>query len=639
MNLNFKKMSGEEKLQYANLMFQPLNSAEELRNWIMMFFDLDMPFEHIDPESNSSPVEAMWEIYDTVKNNKGEENPGYIMLSAREGYKTLSASMLEALLMIHFQITIAHLAAIQSQSAKAIQYINYFLNKIEPLLEASGWEKTSENKSKISYKTKEGEDVYIRVIVATMAGANSEHTNMLFVDEIDVVANPQAYEEAKLIPGYAKGLHPVTVKLSTRKFAFGLMQKEIDNAQTSGDKILRWNLLDVTERCPDKRHKPELPRVDRYVAINLPLRQIDPEEYDQLPDAEKPKWKLVKDAYAGCVDCRLLPVCETRLAERPKAATKGLYKPVGAVINTFKKTDPDRAEAQLLCWKPSTKGMVYPRFDGTHNTGNVITLEKAWETLTGEKAKKSKVPEIDVLHLLNTLNIPIYAGVDWGYTHDYVLVFFAMIPNGEIWIIDCYSMPGLEFADQLEIAKSYRDKYTVSKWYPDQAMPSSIKSFNKNGMKCATFTKDVMGGIEAIRSKIVDGSGRRLLKVLNTENNQKIITAFQKHHFKLDTAGNPTLVPDDTPGVADQADAIRYVGQNLFPLKGPQKPMVEYTDQHGKVIDRSTPEGLAAYEEAKAKAEAASQHGKQLQAEMARLLGDAPVSGGTGKKGGFHWSM
>lgn len=639
MNLDFKKMTDKEKLEFANLMFQPLNSETELKDWIMMFFGLDMPYEHIDPESNSSPVEAMWEIYSTMKYNRGEENPGYIMLSAREGYKTLSASILEALLMIHFQITIAHLAAVQSQSAKAIQYINYFLNKIEPLLEVSGWEKTSENKSKISYKSKEGEDVYIRVIVATMAGANSEHTNMMFVDEIDVVQNPQAYEEAKLIPGFAKGLHPVTVKLSTRKYAFGLMQKEIDNAPVSGDKILRWNLLDVTEKCPPKRHKPELPREDRYVAINLPLKQIGVEEYNDLPDAEKPKWELVSQAYGGCQDCKLLPVCKTRLAHRPEGAQRGLYKPVGAVINTFKKTDPDRAEAQLLCWKPSSKGMVYPRFDATVNTGNVITLERAWETLTGDKPKKSHVPETDVLHLINTLQIPIYAGVDWGYTHDFVLVFFAMIPNGEIWIIDCYSMAGLEFSDCLEIAKSYRDKYVVSKWMADTAMPSHIKSFNKNAMKCAAFTKDVMGGIEALRSKIVDGQGRRLLKVLRTEACQKVITAFQKHHFKLDTAGNPTLIPDDTPGVADQADAMRYVGQVMFPVKGPQKPMVEYTDAQGKPLDRNTPEGEAAYQEALKKAEQASIHGNQMRAELSKLLGPGEIKISSGKKGGFHFNM
>lgn len=621
MNLNFKELSDEEKKHFAEVMFKPLNSAQELKDWILLFFGLDMPMGHIDPDSNSSPVEAMWEIYDTIKNNRGEANPGYIMLSAREGYKTLSSSMLETILMIHFQLTIAHMAAIKEQSAKSISYINYFFSKIEPLLDVSGWVNKSQNKTKIEFTSPEGEDVYIQVVVATMSGANSAHTNLMFIDEIDVVKDPQAYEEAKLIPGFAKGIHPVTVKLSTRKFAFGLMQKEIDNADESGDKILRWNLIDVTARCDESRHKPTLPREDRYVAKSLPLKQISPEDFYDLPPVEQDKYDLVKDAYAGCKSCKLLSVCRTRLAARGTKDTGGLYKPVGAVINTFKKTDADRAEAQLMCWRPSSKGMVYPRFDTTLNTGNMISLEFAWEAIIGDPPKKSKISENDLLYMMKNLGIEFYAGVDWGYTHDFVIVIFAKLPNGQVWIADCYSQSGLEFSDQLEVAKTYRDKYDVQKWFADQAMPSSIKSFTKNGMKCVKFTKDVMGGIEALRSKILNGHGQRLLKVLNIDANQKIKFAFTKHHFKLDPQGNPTLVPDDTPGVADQADAMRYVAQNLFPVRGTQKVMSAWTDAERAV-------------------QKANQSDNELmQQEIAKRVGPEGVTISNGKKGGFFFNF
>lgn len=630
--MNFKELSDEEKKAYADLMFQKLSSAQELKDWIMFYLGLDMPMGSVDPDSNSSPVDAMWEIYDNIRQNKGDEIPGYIMLSARECYKTLGASILETILMLHFEVTIAHMAAIQAQSAKAVQYINYFFAKIEALLEAAGWVKTSENKGKISYRTKNDEDVYIRVIVATMAGANSEHTSLMFIDEIDVVANPQAYEEAKLIPGYTKGIFPVTVKLSTRKFAFGLMQKEIDMAPISGDRIVRWNIIDVTEKCPESRHKPELPKASVYIAKNLPLRTISEEEYVALSDPEKPKWEHLPEVHAGCVGCKLLPVCKTRLANRGPEAIGGLHKPIQSVINSFKKVNPDMAEAQLLCWKPSSKGLVYPRFEGTINEGNVITLEKAWETLIGDPPKKTKISEVDLIFQLKTLGIRIVAGVDWGYSHDFVIVIFAVIPNGEFWIVDCYSAPGLEFSDCLDVAMSYRDKWGVERWFCDQAMPSHIKSFNKNGMKSPGFTKDVMGGIESLRSKIVDGSGRRLLKVLYTDANQKVITAFQKHHFKLGSDGNPTLIPDDTPGTSDQADAMRYVGQNMFPLRGPQKPEFVMTGPDGQPIDGSTPEG-------KLEMQKRMQHSQQMKNELADLIKDGEFQGGNGKRGGFFWSM
>lgn len=634
--MNFRTLPENEKAEFAELMLQPCSSAQELKDWIMTFLGLDMPMGHVDPDSNSSPVEAMWEIYNTIKENKGEENPGYIMLSAREGYKTLSASILEVILMIHFEMTIAHMAAIKDQSAKSVKYINYFFSKIEALLEHAGWENRSQNKMMIEWRSPEGEDVYVQIVVATMAGANSSHTNLMFIDEIDVVKDPQAYEEAKLIPGYSKGIHPVTVKLSTRKFAFGLMQKEISKAQDpvdpSGDKILRWNIIDVTEKCPTSRHKPELPRSDRYVSKSLPLRQMDVEEYMALPAVEMEKWEQVKDAFEGCKTCKLLPVCKTRLATRSDADVKGLYKPVGAVINTFKKTDPDRAEAQLMCWKPSARGMVYPRFENVINKGNVIDLEYAWETLMGEKSKKDKISDIDLIYKMQQLGIRFFAGVDWGYTHDYVIVIFAMIPNGEVWIVDCYSQSGLEFSDCLEVAKTYRDKYNVERWFCDQAQPSHIKSFTRNRMRSPKFTKDVMGGISAIRSKIVDGTGRRFLKVLNVDANQKVIYAFLKHHFKIGPDGNPTLEPDDTPGVADQADAIRYVGQNLFPVKGTQKPEVVWLDDKGQKIDPNSPE-------AREKAKIASEHATQMRGEISNRIEGETITQGTNKKGGFFWSV
>lgn len=639
--MNFKNLPNQEKTDFTNLLFQPLSSPQELKDWIMLFLGLDMPIGSVDPDSNSSPIDAMWEIYQTVKNNTGNVTPGYIMLSARECYKTLGASILETLLMVHFSLTVAHMAAIQSQSAKAIQYINYFFNKIEPLLHHKGWVNRSQNKNKIEYRTESGADVYIKVVVATLSGANSEHTTLMFVDEIDVVKDPLAYEEAKLIPGYSKGIYPLTIKLSTRKFAFGLMQKEIDLAPISGDKILRWNIIDVTEKCPPSRHKPELPKEDRYVAKSLPLRQIGAEEYFDMSDIDKSKWELVKDAYAGCAGCALLPVCKTRLAHRDDTATKGLYKPIDIVMNTFKKVNPDMGEAQLMCWKPSSKGLVYPRFEGNVNEGNVITLERAFETLIGTPSRKKKVTEVDLLAVMKSLSVPFFAGVDWGYTHDAVIVIFAKIPNGEIWVVDCYSQAGLEFSDFLEVAKDYRDRYSPEKWFCDQAMPSHIKSFRKNYMVSPKFTKDVLGGIEALRSKIIDGYGRRMLKIIYRDSTKKVINTFQKHHFKLDTAGNPTLDPDDDAGISDQADAMRYVAQNLFPLKGPQKPVHTVTGEDiASHIDQSTPEGKLKAMELMEQAQRRSIHENQMREELAKLTnGGGNEVQGTGKRGGFFWSI
>lgn len=546
-----------EKLKAKNLL-RTLQNKEQLRDWFRGYLNIEVVSDTIDPDSNSNPLDAMWQIYEAVKGNKGDEVDGFIMLSAREAYKTLSAAMLEVLLLLHFQITISHMAAIQKQSDKAVSYMTSFLNKLEPYIKANGWEKISESKTILEYQTPEGHRPYILVVICSMAGANGPHTNLMFVDEIDVVRDPNAYEEAKLIPGMERGRYPITVKLSTRKFAFGLMEKELNESKETGEKVLRWNIIDISEKCSPIRHRPdpENKRIEVYVAKKLPLRTITPEDYSELPLQEQGDWELVK-AHPGCLECKILPVCKTKLSEKPNASANNLYKPIPAVIKSFKRVSPDMAEAQLMCWKPSSKGLVYPRFD---NQKNIITIDEAFELITGDKSNQANLEQL--VETLHKLNARFFAGVDWGYTHEATIVVMAVTAAGQSFIMETYGSPGLEIHDFKMIALRFQEKYGILKWFCDQAMPSNIKTFSKAGMRCPEFTKDILGGIESIRSQIVDSMGARRLFVLKTDENQKIIQGFRVHHFKLDNAGNPTKHPDDEE-FADVMDALRYVGQNV----------------------------------------------------------------------------
>jgi hypothetical protein len=191
--------------------------------------------------------------------------------------------------------------------------------------------------------------------------------------------------------------------------------------------------------------------------------------------------------------------------------------------------------------------------------------------------------------------------------------------------METYASPGLEFDDVLEIAKTYRDKYSPQKWWVDQAMPAYIKSFNKNGMRCPEFTKDVLGGIAAVRSKIVNSSGRRSLKIIQNESNKKTISALSKHRFQLDGQGNLTQNPADEPGIADIADNIRYIGQNMWAVKGTQKAMVEYTDDPGKA---GQPPSLN------------YSVNEQMRNEIAKRIsgGSTVITSTTKKKGGFTFT-
>lgn len=619
--MQFETLTLAQKKELSELLFAPLSSAQEVKDWVRFFLGLELPLEITDPDSTSSPLDAIWQVYNAFKTNSGDVNPGYILLSCREGMKTVSVAILETLLMLHFQIEIAHAAAIESQSSVGLGYISEFIAKVKPLMEFAGWIPDTANKRTIKFKTPQGKITYIKVLICTVKGMNSLHVNALFLDELDL-ADPKALKQARNIVGYSKGIFGITVYLSTRKYAFGNMNDAIESAAEKNYKIIKWNILDVTEACPPSRHRPDEPKQDMYVAQNLPLRQMNQEEFDSIPDAEKHKWHKVEQAHAGCVGCPLLPVCRKRLSEKPQTATGGFYKPIVSVIQKFRDNDPDTAEAELMCWKPGSEGLIYPRFVSQVGKGNVIDYKEAYETLMGPTSNKH-ITELTLLQAMHDAGIPFYAGVDWGYTHDFVIIIMAMLPNGEVWLVDTFASPGLEFADQLEIAKSYRDKYHVQAWFVDQAMPSHAKSFTKNGMRCPKFTKDVLGGIEATRSKITDSTGRRLFKIINRPENKKTITALTKHRFLLDGQGNPTMTPDDDRGIADICDAIRYIGQNKWPVKGTQRPSVSWTEaeRYGQIQNPTVTE--------------------QMKNEIASRLveGGASLTSQSGKKGGLKWNF
>ena len=369
--------SEEEFENKVDVLLQPLSSAEELRDWMNVFLDLNFPTGVVYPTSTHGPVEAMWRIYELMKTGENEFIPQACMLASRDSFKTLGAAALEILCMLHFRISVAHMAAISSQSDKAIQYVTSFFRKLKPYLNANGWKQSSDNKKMVAWLTDEGQEVYIRIVIATIAGANSEHVPMLFIDEVDVVQDPRALKEAKMIPSTFGKWFPLTIYLSTRKFAGGLMEKTLKQTITAGGEILRWNILDVTERIPHDIAKINEPRQIRYISTDLPMESLLESEWNTLPDERKHKYERL-EAYAGIADHPLLPVMRNYLVDRPQEDYGGLFKKLSATLNNFRQIEPDMANAQLLCNKPSSSGLVYPRFDEVRN---VLSVQEAWEKI------------------------------------------------------------------------------------------------------------------------------------------------------------------------------------------------------------------------------------------------------------------
>lgn len=557
----------------SDLVLKRLNSKEELQDWIYTYLDIKFPMGIIYPSSTHGPIEAMWRIYELIKTGKSKEVPQATMLSSRDSYKTLAASALIVLLMAHFRLQLATAGAIKAQSDKMIQYIGQHFRKIDKYLIENGWQKLGESKARTDWLDENGGLCFARVVVATIAGMNSEHVPILMVDEVDVVQDPRALEEAKMIPcvfvnSFGERFFPLTVYLSTRKYSGGMMEKVLKETVKSGGEILRWNILDVTERISHEEAKVDEPKVLRYIARELPLRNLSESEFNELNEESRHKYEAF-ESYAGIAEHPMLSVMKNYLVDRPQDDVDNLYKPLIAVHNNFKQTSPDMGEAQLLCNKPSSSGLVYPRFDSDENS---ISIDEAWKFLTGDEVENKTLTEL--VSLMNNLGIEFYGAADWGHTDETSIGVFAKIVGNRSWLIDIISAPEMEIPEIVEKMKEMTEIYKVIRWYCDSAYPAYIKMLRKTNTSMGKIPavgvkkgpESVVDGIMCVQANIVDSNNKRFFKVLKTRNNERVFDAFDTYKWKIDGQGNPI---DDKPehakdGTADIMDMIRYYFYSVF---------------------------------------------------------------------------
>jgi hypothetical protein len=565
-------------------LFARCHTMEDLHRWIYVYLGIDFPYGRVDPSSNSSPMELIWEIYEAGMTGN-HEWARMLSFAARDSFKTLGAGILEVLALLHMDRSVAHMAAQEGQAKKSQEYTKKFLHR--PLLREFI---TSENERQLTVRKYhdvrtdmhffEAElpylppnirsrlelvENYIKIVICTPAGANSDHVPFMVIDEVDVVANPDAYEEAKFIASPSHdGLNPITLLTSTRKYSTGLVQKEIDNATNpesggSGLEIRHWNLLDVTKRCLPKRHRPDLPRIPIYRSDSL-LRAVNEERYLNLnPDQQA---KYVKDeGYQGCLsNCKLFAACQGRLVHQK--STSPLLKKISHVISLFRNATPEKAKAQLLCWKPSKEGMIYPNLEAEVHKKSAAQMA---HMLTGEDYDERTFNKVALVALAKERGCRFVSGMDHGYTHNFAVVT-GFIDGNRFFVIDVISVAELEIGQKIDLCES-RIKAWDPLIYPDPAEPGSRKTFIKHGFRCRDFKKgpgSVQEGIDCVRMKISPalGGDPTIFFLKDDDGVDLLFSRLSKYHWVLDDAEKPTDVPDDEDD--DECDAIRYVVMNEF---------------------------------------------------------------------------
>lgn len=209
---------------------------------------------------------------------------------------------------------LANFGAVERQAMRCYNYVKQYLETSPDLIE--------QVKGKITLSKTEWKDgSWLQILIATFAGVNSPHPQKVKADEVELIPWT-ILQEAFNMPQSKDDINATMMLGSTRKFAAGPMQRLIDQDLA---KVFTFCIWEVMEPWPSD-----------------PAMQ-----------------QLVKKAFLnkyGNLD--FLPPDLTKF--------NGFYK-WQDLVTRIATLDEDVFRAQLLCEKPESGGLIYPKFDEVLN--------------------------------------------------------------------------------------------------------------------------------------------------------------------------------------------------------------------------------------------------------------------------------
>jgi hypothetical protein len=287
-----------------------------------------------------------------------------------------------------------------------------------------------------------------------------------------------------------------------------------------------------------------------------------------------------------------------------------MLKTIPHVITQFRKSSNEKAKAQLMCWKPSKEGLIYPSFD--RDVHSLTPAQMAYK-ITGEHYSPH-LTKAQLVDIMQQRQLRFVAGQDYGFTHNFATVT-AAVQGAHCYVFDVISAPELELHQKIEICEAKLKRFNPEIW-ADVAYPSDIKSFKRAGFRMRDWAKakdSVTGGIESVRSKLSPTMGEPQLFFLRDDDGcELLMRRMSEYHWKLDAANKPTDIPDDTDD--DECDALRYLVMNVFSPKPQVAAPVE-----GSVVQNSN----------------------WMSDQIKTLVGEESfdTGGSKGRSGGFVWDL
>jgi len=501
---------------YESLRRTRPRTRQDLKNYVKVFLNINVPDTPICPEHNS-PMDYLWHSFaadfpaefrieneecgivnehrtpSTEQITRGRRqatanaqrntiydirytNNDAVVWANRTGGKTelaAVATLLDCIFKPGCQVRI--LAGSGEQAGRMYEYLTQFVHNGFDEFLAGPVRKT---------KCKFVNGSAVEVLTQSPTSVRGQHVQKLRCDEVELF-DEDVFAAAKFTTHSTKGIASAMEMISTMHRPYGLMHKIVSSAGQFATPVFKWCIWEVIERCADR----------------------------------------------NCSQCPLWGDCQG------KAKNAAGYLKIDDCITQMRRSSRACWEAEMLCKRPSLENVVFDEFD----------------------------PAVHMQPVDYNPNLPLYRTLDFGFVNPFVCLWIQVDEAGTVRVIDEYvraratidvhaeEMKTRTPCPEEKVAGTFCDPAGAGS--NDVTGTSTVRELRTLGINTRYRRSTIAEGIELVRRAIRDGAGKSTLVI--SPRCPRLIEALQCYHYPDPPGGASELPLKD--GLYDHSiDALRY---------------------------------------------------------------------------------
>jgi hypothetical protein len=504
-------MPTPRKLSRARLLALAPRSPEQLRAWLRLALDIEIPCERSDPDAGTGPLAYLWHTFHEAPPGEPKK-PDAVVWACRGGGKTFYAAVATVLdLVFKPGIEVKALGGSLEQSQRLHAHLRRFFER-RPLEHFVDGRMTDRRVRLINTSGAE-------VLAQSSTSVRGARPQKLRCDEAElfdrgVWAAAQLSPRSKFINGQL--IHASIEALSTCHEPYGLMSELIASAGSGADaspakprRLFRWGVIEILETCEKDR---------------------------------------------PCGPCAIHPECGG-------TAKRGVgHLRIDDALTMKSRVSANQWASEMLCLRPRRDDCVLPEFDEAIHVRASTGNNEPGAPATG--------------HLTTSSPLTWLAGMDFGFrapsaflwaTHD--------AGTNVLHVIDEHIESRLTIAQHIE--KIANREWPKPKWIgidpagsaaEAQSGTSHANVLRKAGHAVKHRASKIEFGLGLLRARLAPASGTPTLFI--HPRCRQLIESLTKYHYPPASTSSLDSAEPVKDGHDHAVDALRYLVLNLDrPLK------------------------------------------------------------------------